>query len=65
MCHLILLIQGLGLAAFWIRPPSIALPVRSYWFVLKAMHQPMLTGAEAMRGATDRIIKAGYSRRVA
>jgi membrane protein implicated in regulation of membrane protease activity len=68
MCHLILLMPVLGLAVLWVWPLSAALPayglivalsVWSYWFVLKAMHQPVITGRESMCGAIGRMVEVG------
>ncbi|MGA7179719.1 MAG: NfeD family protein [Thiobacillaceae bacterium] len=66
MCHLILLMPVLGLAVLWVWPLSAALPayglivalsVWSYWFVLKAMHQAVITGRESMCGAIGRMVE--------
>lgn len=68
MCHVILLLPLLGLAVFWVWPLSIALPVYavvaalsawSYWYVLKAVQRPVMTGMEEMGGALGRVLEVG------
>jgi membrane protein implicated in regulation of membrane protease activity len=67
MCHLILMLPLLGLAAFWIWPVSIAAPVYAvvfvasglmYHFLMRAIRLPVLTGAEGLLQSTGKVIDA-------
>lgn len=53
---------------FWVWPLPVALPVYGviaglsawfYWYVLKAMHRPVMTGKEEMSGAIGRVLEVG------
>jgi membrane protein implicated in regulation of membrane protease activity len=57
MCHLVLLLPLLALPLFWLLPMSIAVPAYAavlilsggiYYLALRAMHQPVQTGLEAL-----------------
>lgn len=57
MCHVLLALPLLVLPIFWLAPLSIAIPVYGliftisviiYWLAYRAMHLPVVTGAEAL-----------------
>lgn len=66
MCHLILLLPVLGLAVFGFLPLSAALPAYAvilaislvfYYFIMLAMHRPVVTGAEEIRRTTGTVLE--------
>lgn len=66
MCHLILALPLLGLGVFWLWPLSVAAPVYAviflvslafYYFIMRAMHQPVMTGREAIIQGTGKVIE--------
>lgn len=66
MCHLILMLPLLGLGVFWLWPLSVAVPVyvvillvslAFYYFIMRAMHQPVITGREAIIQGTGKVIE--------
>lgn len=68
MCHVVLLLPLLALPVFWIMPltPAIAaygvvlvLSVAIYFYVVKAMRRPVLTGTKAMIGETAQFVACG------
>lgn len=65
MCHLILLMPLAGLAAFWVLPFSIALPVYLvilvpsgwlYWYVMRSIYWPVQTGVEHLHHAKGKVV---------
>jgi len=65
MCHLILIMPVLGLAAFWLWPLAVAVPVYAvvlalslwlYWLMLRSMRQPAQTGMEAILRARGTVV---------
>jgi membrane protein implicated in regulation of membrane protease activity len=75
MCHLVLLLPVFGLVLFAIFPLTLALPLYAvilivssilYYAISRAMHQPVLTGAEGMIGQRGQVVEsAGGQMRVA
>ena len=68
MCHLILLMPVLALAAFWILPLALAIPLyavvialsaATYAIVLKSMHTPVTTGREGIIHAIG-VVERGH-----
>jgi membrane protein implicated in regulation of membrane protease activity len=68
MCHLILMLPVLGLPVFWLLPLSEALPIYGvilalsilvYVYVMRAMHQPVETGAEEILHSTGKVVEVG------
>lgn len=68
MCHLLLGLPLLALPVFWLLPFTAALPVYVtasavslvvYVCAMKAMRTPRMNGAEALIGATGRIVGLG------
>lgn len=68
MCHLILMLPVLGLPVFWLWPLSEAVPVYSvilvlsvlvYVYVIRAMRQPVETGAEQILHSIGKVIEVG------
>jgi membrane protein implicated in regulation of membrane protease activity len=66
MCHLILLMPVIGLAAFWIWPFDIALPVYLiilavsglfYAAIMKSMRRKVVTGREGLRDQVVDVIQ--------
>jgi membrane-bound ClpP family serine protease len=67
MCHLILLLPLVALPVWWLLPLGDAAVVYGlilvvsfvvYWFVMKALHAPVLTGTAPLRGATGSVLRA-------
>lgn len=65
MCHLLLLLPLITLPVFWLAPLSIAGPAYAavlvvsggvYFLSIRAMHQPVITGVEALAHASGEII---------
>jgi len=65
MCHLLLLLPLLFLPVFWMAPLPIAVLTYSavvvvsgfvYYLAVRAMHQPVVTGAEALLHETGKVI---------
>lgn len=65
MCHLVLMMPVLGLGVFLIWPLSVALPAYAlillisgliYYALIKAMHQPIRTGSEGLKGQSAEVI---------
>ncbi len=65
MCHLILMLPVLGLPVFWLWPLSEAVPVYGvipalsilvYIYVIRAMRQPVETGAEQLLNSIGKVI---------
>ena len=67
MCHLILMLPLLALAAFWIWPVSIAAPFYAvvflvsgimYFYLMRAMRLPCQTGVASLLQSTGEVIDA-------
>ena len=65
MCHLILLLPLIMLPVFWLMPAQLAVPVYilagvtsglTYWFVAKSMKKPVVTGTQALVGASAEVV---------
>jgi len=65
MCHLILALPVLGLAAFWLWSMPVAIAVYAgifllslslYYFIILAMRQPVVTGTEEILRETGKVI---------
>lgn len=70
MCHLLLALPLLALPMFWLLPLAAALPAYSavtvvsaavYWYALRAMKQPVMTGMEGMIGESGSVVEANGS----
>jgi len=68
MCHLILMLPVLGLPVFWLWPLSEAVPtygvilalsILVYVYVIRAMRQPVETGAEQILRSIGKVIEVG------
>jgi len=66
MCHIALLLPLLTLPVLWIWPLAVSGPIYAvialvsaaiYWYAVRAMRQPIGTGAEGMIGATGRVVE--------
>lgn len=66
MCHLILLLPVVSLPVFWLLPPAQSIPLYAgvlglslwvYGYLLKAMHRPVQTGAEALVGREGVVVE--------
>ena len=66
MCHLILALPVLGLAAFWLWSMPVAIAVYAgifllslslYYFIILAMRRPVVTGTEAILRETGKVIE--------
>ena len=66
MCHLVLLLPVLGLAAFWLWPLSVAVPAYAvilaisllfYYLIMQAMHRPVITGTEEILRKTGKVLE--------
>jgi membrane protein implicated in regulation of membrane protease activity len=65
MCHLPLLMPILGLAVYWFLPISVAtiiyviiliLSAWLYYYVIKAMHRPVVSGMESMLHSDGKVV---------
>ncbi|MGW8229305.1 MAG: hypothetical protein ACWGOW_10405 [Gammaproteobacteria bacterium] len=65
MCHLPLLMPIFGLAVFWFWPVSTATPIYIiilalsvwlYYYVIKAMRRPVVSGMEAVLHSTGEVV---------
>jgi membrane protein implicated in regulation of membrane protease activity len=63
--HLILLLPLIGLAVFWLLPPSSAIPAYlaillasagMYWAILRAVKRTPTTGAMGLKGTSGRVV---------
>ncbi len=66
MCHLILMMPVLGLPVFWLWPMAVAAPVYTviivlsallYFFTLRAMRRPVLTGSEELLQSIGEVVE--------
>ncbi|MEE9598462.1 MAG: NfeD family protein [Acidiferrobacterales bacterium] len=66
MCHLILMMPVLGLPVFWLWPMAVAAPVYTviivlsallYFFTLRAMRRPVLTGSEELLRSIGEVVE--------
>lgn len=65
MCHLFLLMPLLALPVFWLVPAGPAATIYSfivvvsgllYWFIIRSMRQPVVTGAEGLVGTEVEVV---------
>jgi membrane protein implicated in regulation of membrane protease activity len=67
MCHIALMLPLLALPVLWMWPLTVSGPVyvviavvsaAIYWYAVLAMRRPVGTGAEAMIGATGKVLES-------
>lgn len=65
MCHLLLLMPILGIPVFWIWPLATAIPAYTvivglsawlYYYVIKSMRRPVVSGQESMMHSTGEVV---------
>jgi membrane protein implicated in regulation of membrane protease activity len=73
MCHIALLLPLLALPVLWMWPLAVSVPTYAavaivsaaiYCYAILAMRRPVETGAEAMVGATGKIVESRGTRLV-
>ena len=66
MCHVLLMMPVLGLPVFWLWPMAVAAPVYTviivlsallYFFTLRAMRRPVLTGSEELLQSIGEVVE--------
>ncbi|MFQ6006425.1 MAG: NfeD family protein [Woeseia sp.] len=64
MCHLILLLPVIALPVFWLLPISASIPIYAtvfvisawiYWYVVRVMRRPVVTGAEELQHGVGKV----------
>lgn len=73
MCHLLLILPIIALAAFWLWPLAVAVPIYAgvlavsllfYGLLIKSMHTPVRTGREEMLHSTGIVLRPAGPRAV-